>query len=98
MKKTILTTLTVILTTAVMAQKKPSADTTYILHTQDVNRIYNLLSAGANGVATSDNYSKNQVAQYNKEFSKIDSAFRPQILKWFPPKAQPVTKATNKNQ
>lgn len=69
----------------IKSEKYNTIDTVYIIHNADINRIYNLLQVGLNGVQTSDNYSVNQRKQFQIEFQKIDSVFRPQILKWYPP-------------
>lgn len=92
MKKSLLLSLLLTASVTVFGQTTgnpktiTSIDTIYIIHGTDVNRIYNLLSLGYNGVATSDNFSKNQAGQYQKELAKVDSVFRPQILKWYPVK------------
>lgn len=84
MKKT-LTTILICLSLGAMAQKRDTVrtDTTYVLKgDRNLTLLYNLLQAGYNGVATSDNFSKLQVRQYEAAFKHIDSLFRPQVEKW----------------
>lgn len=99
MKKTIIMAILVVATGIAFCQSKPkqvkpaeaSKDTIVyrIYGDKDLNFIYEVLSAGYQGVNTSDNFSVNARKDYAARLSRIDSILRPQIKKYHP---EPVKK------
>ena len=63
-------------------------DTVYTAHEKDITLLYQMLQMGYQGVATSDNFSKNQVSLYKNALLKVDSVFQPQFLKYHPKKTK----------
>lgn len=67
-------------------------DTLYTFTEVQIKLVDRLLAVGDNGVATSDNYSRNQWKEYHLQVLKIDSAIKVQYLKYHPVKEQPIKK------
>lgn len=65
-------------------------DTVYTIGEKDLLKIIDLLSAGQQGVNSSDNYSINFRKEYTDRYNKIIIMLQPQYLKWHPAKPVPA--------
>lgn len=85
MKKILITTVTVLLTSVIcFGQTKPDTAKYTIAGDKNINLLYGLLQAGYQAVQKSDDFSKTQVKQYMVGLLHLDSLLRPQIIKFHP--------------